>query len=89
MTTIVRTNDILGGEPRLDETRISVRQVVDLVREHGLDPEDAADELDIDPIDVERCLEYYDTHRREMERYRVREERRIEAVREESRAAEA
>ena len=89
MTVITQTDDTLGGEPRLEGTRISVRHVVKLVREGDRDTETAADELGIDPIDVTRCLDYYDTHTVEMQAYEARDESRLEAVRAESRAPEA
>lgn len=52
MTVITQTDDTLGGELRLKGTRISVRHVVGLVREAGMDSEEAVDVLEIEPI---RC----------------------------------
>lgn len=89
MTVITHTDDTLGGEPRIEETRLSVRRVVDLVRNDDRDVEAVADELGIDPVDIDHCLEYYETHPAEMRHYERRDETRLEAVRAESRAPEA
>ncbi|MDR5673416.1 DUF433 domain-containing protein [Halalkaliarchaeum sp. AArc-GB] len=42
MEGIVRTDDVLGGEPRLDGRRISVRQIVELVADVGMSPAEMA-----------------------------------------------
>lgn len=48
---VVKTPDVLGGEPRLDGHRISVLQVVDPVLA-GNDPAYVADQLDVTLAEV-------------------------------------
>jgi uncharacterized protein (DUF433 family) len=75
MTDIVRTDGVLGGEPRLDGHRISVLQVADLVLEAGHEPEYVADQLDISLADVHSALAYYYEHPDEMDTIRERHDR--------------
>lgn len=45
--SIVRTEDVLGGEPRLEGRRISVLQIAERVIDAGQSPEYIADQLDL------------------------------------------
>jgi uncharacterized protein (DUF433 family) len=72
MTDIVRTDGVLGGEPRLDGHRISVLQVADMVLEAGHEPEYVADQLGISLADVHSALAYYYEHPDEMDATRER-----------------
>ena len=72
MTDIVRTDGVLGGEPRLDGHRISVLQVVDMVLEADHEPEYVADQLGISLADVHSALAYYYEHPDEMDAIRER-----------------
>lgn len=72
MTSIVRTDDVLGGDPRIEGTRIGVLHVFDLVIAGNSTPEDAADQLDIDLSEVYGALSYYYEHPDEMSRVRDR-----------------
>jgi len=63
---IVSTPDVLGGDPRIDGTRIGVYHVHELVEGRGLDPGTVADRYDLDVADVYRALAYYHEHPGEM-----------------------
>jgi uncharacterized protein (DUF433 family) len=75
MTDIVKTDGVLGGEPRLDGHRISVLQVTDMVLEAGHEPEYVADQLGISLADVHSALAYYYEHPDEMDAVRERHDR--------------
>lgn len=75
--SIVRTDGVLGGEPRLEGRRISVLQVVDMVRD-GESPEYVADQLGITLAEVHTALAYYYEHPEEMREIRERH-RELEA----------
>jgi len=59
MTGIVRTDTVLGGDPRIDGTRVGVLHVHELVVDGGHSPADAADQLDLSLADVYAALAYY------------------------------
>lgn len=69
---VVRTPGVLGGEPRIDGRRVSVRQVATMVQERGLSARDVADQFDLDLTDVEVALEYARENPEEMARVRER-----------------
>ena len=71
MTEIVSTDDVFGGEPRLDSHRISVIQIVDMVR-GDRSPEYVADQLGISLGEVHTALAYYYEHPEEMRAVRER-----------------
>jgi uncharacterized protein (DUF433 family) len=50
--TITRDEDVLGGEPRIDGTRIGVRHVAARVVDNGRSLAHVADQLDIPLADV-------------------------------------
>ena len=66
---VVKTPDVLGGEPRLDGHRISVLQVVDPVL-GGHSAAAVADQLDVGLAEVHEALAYYYNHPDEMEAIR-------------------
>ena len=66
MTSIVQTDDVLGGEPRIEGTRIGVLDVYELVVEGGHSPADAADQLDRSLGEIYTALAYYHEHPEEM-----------------------
>lgn len=72
---IVRTDDVMGGEPRIEGRRIAVRQVAEWVEEQGLSAQAVADRYDLDVADVYRALAYYHEHPGEMAAVRRRRER--------------
>ena len=63
---IVTTPDVLGGDPRIDGTRLGVYRVHELVERRGLEPRTVADRFDVDVADVYRALAYYHEHPTEM-----------------------
>lgn len=65
MTSIVRTDDVLGGEPRIDGTRVGVLDVYELVAA-GDSAAEVADQLDCTLAEVYAALSYYHDHPDEM-----------------------
>ena len=55
---IVSSDDVLGGEPRIEETRIGVSHVVQYY-EKGWNVEKISRELNLEPLQVIKALEYY------------------------------
>ncbi|WP_321167917.1 DUF433 domain-containing protein [Halobaculum saliterrae] len=78
---IVRTEDVLGGDPRIDGTRISVLFVYERVEGRGLEPRAVADRHDLDVADVYRALAYYHEHPSEMAAIREERERNLKGAR--------
>lgn len=70
--SIVRTEDVLGGEPRLDGRRISVLQIAERVIDAGQSPEHIADQLDLALGEIYHALAYYYDHIDEMNAIRER-----------------
>ena len=62
MSSIVRTDDVLGGEPRIEGTRVGVIDIYELVVEGGYSPADVADQLDRSLGDIYTALAYYYEH---------------------------
>lgn len=77
MTGIVQTDDVLGGEPRLENTRIGVLDVYELVV-GGSSPAAVADQLDRSLGEIYTALAYYHDHAEEMRALR-RERAELEA----------
>jgi uncharacterized protein (DUF433 family) len=84
MAEIVRTEGVLGGEPRIDGTRIGVLHVYELVVEVEHTPTEIADQLDLSLGEIYSALAYYHEHPEKM-----REVRRQNAEAEERLAREA
>lgn len=63
---IVTSDDVLGGEPRLEGRRITVLQIADMVVRGGHDPEHVADQLNLSLAAIHRALTYYYEHPEEM-----------------------
>lgn len=78
MAEIVSTEDVMGGQPRIEGRRISVLQVVEWVIEEGMEPETVSTELDLELADIYRALAYYYDNVEEMNEWRERRRRRIE-----------
>ncbi|XGI82766.1 DUF433 domain-containing protein [Halorutilales archaeon Cl-col2-1] len=70
--TVVKTEDTLGGEPRLEGRRVSVIQIADMVIKNGESPEYVADQLELGLDEVHEALAYYYRHPDEMEKIRER-----------------
>lgn len=58
MPEIVRTEDVLGGDPRIEESRIGVYHVYQRYVEADDSPEAIATSLDISVADVHAALAY-------------------------------
>lgn len=84
MAEIVRTEGVLGGDPRLDGTRIGVLDVYELVAQGDHPPVDVADQLDISLGEVYSALAYYHEHPKEMRTVREAHEDADDALRESS-----
>lgn len=65
-TRIVTAEGVLGGEPRISDTRIGVRDVYALAVEGDYSPVDVADQLNISVGAVHTALAYYYEHPAEM-----------------------
>jgi uncharacterized protein (DUF433 family) len=75
---IVRTDDVLGGEPRIEGRRIGVRQLRALVEERGLPADEVAARFDLQVADVYAALTYYHEHPEEMAELEAERERLVE-----------
>lgn len=82
--TITRDEDVLGGEPRIDGTRIGVRHVAARVIEGGQSPASVADQFDISLSTLYEALSYYYEHIEEIREYERANEAAFEDVRESS-----
>lgn len=71
---IVSDEGAMGGEPRIEGRRITVRQIAERVAEGGFDARTVADQLDLDVADVYRVLASSHDHPGAMAR--IRTERR-------------
>ena len=70
MSEIVCTADILGGDPRIEGTRVGVLHVYELVVGGDHPPADVADQLDLSLGDVYSALAYYHEHPEKMREVR-------------------
>lgn len=84
MEGIVSTDDVMGGEPRLEGRRISVRQIAEKVIDGDRTPTTVADQLSLSPAAVHRALAYYYEHPEEMAEVRERHREAMERAREEA-----
>ncbi len=57
--TITSDPDVLGGEPRIDGTRVGVRHVATRVIEADQTPAYVGDQLDLSMAAVHEALSYY------------------------------
>ena len=78
MSSIVTTPDVLGGEPRIEGTRVGVLSVTELVVGGEYSPADVADQFDLSLGEVHAALAYYYDHPEEMRELR-REREEVEA----------
>jgi len=82
--TITRDEEILGGEPRINGTRVGVRHVATRVVDSGQSPAHVADQLDLSLAAVYEALSYYYDHIEEMRELERKNEDAFERVRESS-----
>lgn len=66
MADIVRTDDVLGGDPRIEGTRIGVLHVYELVVGGDHSAAAVADQLNLSLGEVYSALAYYHEHPEEM-----------------------
>ena len=59
MARIVKTEDVLGGEPRIRGTRVGVRHVAARTIDGDQSPAYVADQLEISLSEVYEALSYY------------------------------
>ncbi|PSP49121.1 DUF433 domain-containing protein [Halobacteriales archaeon QH_7_69_31] len=71
---VVKTPEVLGGNPRIEGVRVGVLHVGDYVREVGMDVETVMSELRLSREQVEAALDYYDDPPDEMETLRAQRE---------------
>jgi uncharacterized protein (DUF433 family) len=57
--TVTSDEDVLGGEPRIEGTRVGVRHVAERVVDSGQSPAYAADQLDVSLASVYEAMAYY------------------------------
>ena len=55
----ITTDEVMGGEPRIEGTRVGVRHVVTIVLDGGRTAAYVADQLDISLAQVHTALAYY------------------------------
>ncbi|WP_227377573.1 DUF433 domain-containing protein [Haladaptatus halobius] len=78
--TITRDDDVLGGEPRIDGTRIGVRHIAARVIDISQSPAYVADQLDLTLAEVYEALSYYYSHVEEMHDLRRENDAAFERV---------
>ncbi|ERG90077.1 MAG: hypothetical protein J07HQW1_00090 [Haloquadratum walsbyi J07HQW1] len=80
--TIVRDDNVLGGDPRINGTRVGVRHVAARVINGGQSPAHVADQFDLPLSDVYEALSYYHGHIEEMRDLERENEAAFDRVRE-------
>lgn len=78
MNEIVRTDSVLGGDPRIKGRRIGVLDIAECVLDNEVSPEQVAADYDPDLADVYRALTYYYDNVEEMRTLRREKRERIE-----------
>ncbi len=81
---ITTDEDVLGGEPRIEGTRIGVRHVAAKVIGGGRSPAYVADQLDLSLASVYETLAYYYDNAEEMRTLERENNAALERVREQS-----
>jgi uncharacterized protein (DUF433 family) len=82
--SITRDEDVLGGEPRIEGTRVGVRHIAARVIDSGQSPAYVADQLDLSLAVVYEALSYYYEHIDEMREFERENSDAFERVRESS-----
>jgi uncharacterized protein (DUF433 family) len=82
--SITRDEDVLGGEPRIEGTRVGVRHIAARVVDGGQSPAHVADQLDLSLAAVYEALSYYYEHIDEMREFEGENGDAFERVRESS-----
>ena len=82
--TITVDEGVLGGEPRIEGTRVAVRHVAGKVVDGGYAPAYVADQFDLSLASVYEALSYYYDNVEEMRELERENEAAFERVRETS-----
>jgi uncharacterized protein (DUF433 family) len=82
--SITRDEDVLGGEPRIEGTRVGVRHIAARVIDGGQSPAYVADQLDLSLAVVYESLSYYYEHIDEMREFERENSDAFERIRESS-----
>jgi len=82
--SITRDESVLGGEPRIDGTRVGVRHVAARVIDAGQSPARVADQLDVPLAAMYESLSYYYDHIEQMRELQKENEAAFERLRESS-----
>lgn len=82
MEGIVSTEDVLGGEPRIEGRRISVLQIQELVEIGDKSPRTVAERFGLEITEVYRALLYFHEHADEMSSIRAARDRTHEIAKE-------
>jgi uncharacterized protein (DUF433 family) len=82
MEGIVSTEDVMGGEPRLEGRRVSVRQIAEYVLDGGREPAEAADQLGISLSEVHLALAYHYANPEKMKEVRERHHEAMQEAKE-------
>lgn len=82
--SITRDEDVLGGEPRIEGTRVGVRHIAARVIDSGQSPAYVADQLDLSLAVVYESLSYYYEHIDEMREFERENSDAFERIRESS-----
>lgn len=82
--SITHDEAVLGGEPRIDGTRVGVRHVAARVIDSGQTAAHVADQVDVALADVYEALSYYYAHIEEMRAYERENKDAFERVRDAS-----
>lgn len=79
--TVVQDEDVLGGEPRVEGTRVGVRHVAEGTVDRGRSPAHVADQLDLSLAEVYEALAYYYSHVDEIRQAKRENEVAVERAR--------
>lgn len=79
---IVHDDEVLGGEPRIEGTRIGVRHVAAHVVDGDQSPAYVADQFDLSLAEVHEALSYYYGHPEEMRALEQEAEAAFDRIRE-------
>ena len=86
---IVKTPDVLHGQPRIEGTRLGVFMLGEMIRRGNWTAEEVAEEWDeLTREHVDLVLDYYDSHPDEMDAHRREREALIQEIDERERSRE-
>ena len=80
----ITADEVLGGEPRIEGTRVGVRHIVTMVLDGGRTPAYVADQLYLSLAQVHAALAYYYSNPEEVRAAERANRAAFDALREES-----